>query len=71
MKSPLEALEKQIAEETSAKRSSWRKPRAIRSRTAAVSPATFLSAATISIEFTPVRRRARKIAPPVKNFCAS
>ncbi len=91
MKSPLEAPEKQIAEETSAK---GEKPAAAvidtskmakgqrealelaeaardRLRTPAVSRAIFSSAATISIEFIRIPRRALKIARPAKIFCKS
>ena len=90
MKSPLEAPEKQIAEETSAKPRSRRRSvidtskmakgqrealelaeaRAIRSRTAAVSPATCSSDVTISIESIPIPRKARRIAPLAKSFCS-
>ena len=55
----------------SGKRSNWRKPRVTRSKTAAVLPATFLSAVTISIGFTHIPRRALKIARQAKNFCRS
>ena len=89
MKSPLEAPEKQIAEETSAKppkpkrhpsstlpkcrqakppRSSSPKRRAIRSMNAAVSPATCLSAATISTAFFPYPSKARRIARQARHF---
>ena len=90
MKTPLDAPEKQIAEETSAPspprrkrnpsstlrkcrrakppRLIWPKVHAIRSTNGAASPATCLSAATISTASFPTRRRARRIARRAKPF---